>query len=474
MPQPINTESFVTCSNSQGTPVRGTLMHLSGQNVVFEVYNPFSLLQLSEVLHSFSIHIGERTVYNGRSVVRSLLNTGIMLVAEVTLVDAWQDVDILSIFRDKSKLGKEIKRFLSEWQKQKEIRPEFKVFTTNFHSFLSELSLWMKQIEVAIDHREGEEAEVLRSELVEEVTGPIRPELQEFLGNLNQIVKNKVDPEQAPLHKMYLRKKLHPLLLCSPFVHRSYTKPLGYAGDYGMINMILENPFKGNTVFAKAINSLVLELEPAEAHRNRIKILNRLLEEEANRVLRTNGPFKVLNIACGPAKEIRTFIDTFGRCDECEITLLDFSSEALSYCEKESNQLIQRSDSKIRLKFIEKSIDILLRQATGKSSDGDLISEKFDFVYCAGLFDYLIDPVCERLISLFYDWLLPGGLMSVTNIHPSNPGRNFMEYFLEWNVFHRDEKHLEKLDLSDGVKTVIGDETGVNIFLNTRKAATAK
>jgi hypothetical protein len=98
----LPSESFVTCANSQSTVVRGTLMHITGQTAVFEVYSPFSILQLSEVLSDFEILIGERVIYSGRAVVRSLVNTGIMLVIETALVDALNAVDAISIVDDRS------------------------------------------------------------------------------------------------------------------------------------------------------------------------------------------------------------------------------------------------------------------------------------------------------------------------------------------------------------------------------------
>ncbi len=65
-------DSFIVCRNTKGIPVRGSLMHFSNRTAVFEVYNPFSILQLSEVLTDFKIVIGERTLYAGRGVVRGL------------------------------------------------------------------------------------------------------------------------------------------------------------------------------------------------------------------------------------------------------------------------------------------------------------------------------------------------------------------------------------------------------------------
>ena len=47
--------SFIVCRNSQGVEVRGTLHRLTRYLGVFEVYNPYSIVQLSEVLNDCRI-----------------------------------------------------------------------------------------------------------------------------------------------------------------------------------------------------------------------------------------------------------------------------------------------------------------------------------------------------------------------------------------------------------------------------------
>ncbi len=69
-------------------------------------------------------------------------------------------------------------------------------------------------------------------------------------------------------------------------------------------------------------------------------------------------------------------------------------------------------------------------------------SKKYDLVYCAGLFDYLSDRICRRLLEIFYDMLAPGGLLIATNVHPSNDWRNWMEYLAEWHLVYRDEEQF--------------------------------
>ena len=55
-------------------------------------------------------------------------------------------------------------------------------------------------------------------------------------------IVNSFETDLHGPHEAYLRRHLHPLLLCSPFAYRTYQKPLGYAGDYEMVNMIVRDP----------------------------------------------------------------------------------------------------------------------------------------------------------------------------------------------------------------------------------------
>jgi extracellular factor (EF) 3-hydroxypalmitic acid methyl ester biosynthesis protein len=101
---------------------------------------------------------------------------------------------------------------------------------------------------------------------------------------------------------------------------------------------------------------------------------------------------------------------------------------------------------------------------------------QYDFVYCAGLFDYLTDSVCKRLMNYFYDMLAPGGLLLSTNVtdilNRSRPFRYSMEYILDWHLIYREGQAMNKLAPdrapADTVK-VITDDTGVNVFLEIRR-----
>ena len=91
--------------------------------MAFEVYNPYSILQLSEVLKEFRIIVNDQLIYSGRATVSNLVNTGIMLVCEATLDEAWLDVDLFALVTQPKKLRADFTDFLKEWERINIILP---------------------------------------------------------------------------------------------------------------------------------------------------------------------------------------------------------------------------------------------------------------------------------------------------------------------------------------------------------------
>jgi extracellular factor (EF) 3-hydroxypalmitic acid methyl ester biosynthesis protein len=117
----------------------------------------------------------------------------------------------------------------------------------------------------------------------------------------------------------------------------------------------------------------------------------------------------------------------------------------------------------------------ILKEATRPGPE--LASGSYDFVYCAGLFDYMSDRICKRLMNIFYDLLAPGGLLVATNVDASKPFRHSMEFILEWHLICRNQEQLAALNpdkAPPGSFSVTHEDTGVNIFIEVRKPANGK
>jgi extracellular factor (EF) 3-hydroxypalmitic acid methyl ester biosynthesis protein len=465
-------ESFLVCRNSQGNQFRATILRLTRYSVAFEVYNPYSILQTSEVLSDFQIFINTQIVYAGRATVRSLINTGIYLVAEVGLDDGWLNAELFSPVNQRERLLVELQEFLNEWTNLQQVHQDFKIVISDLQSLLGGFREWLEQVELGIRSAPADKRSAIEGEVISDLQPAILPQMHNLFKRFEAIAVSV--PEQfQPLHQFYLRRQLHPLLLCAPFVYRTYQKPLGYAGDYEMVNMILRSPYEGSSLFAKLINTYFLSQPPAEAHRNRIKYLTEQIAAETRRAARLGRPARIFDLGCGPAGEIQDFLIQEDISNLAEFTLVDFNEETLHYTASRLSELKKRYNRRTSVRYLPKSVSQILRDS--RHTHEAFISESYDLVYCAGLFDYLSDRVCRKMMEIFYDLVAPGGLLIVTNVAAHNPVRNIMEYVGAWNLIHRDARQLASLRPSRAEEfRVTSDPTSMNIFLELRKLEKAK
>jgi extracellular factor (EF) 3-hydroxypalmitic acid methyl ester biosynthesis protein len=289
-----------------------------------------------------------------------------------------------------------------------------------------------------------------------------------------EIVAARVPPEDKPAHRLLARRLMHSLVFCSPFAYRTYHKPLGYPGDYEMVNMMLRDPFEGGSLFAKAFNAWFVSQPPAEAHRNRINYLVQKLVEETARVAAQGRMARIYNLGCGPAVEVQRFLAEQPVSNQADLTLLDFNNETLAYTTGMLQSLKTQHHRSTRINLIKKSVAQVLK-GRGRSTTADA-ETKYDLICCAGLFDYLTNQYCKQLMNLFYDMLAPGGLLVTTNVDPSNPIREMLDYMLDWNLIYRNGTELRALapDAADpDLVSVCADITSVNVYMEVRKPRAA-
>ncbi len=98
---------------------------------------------------------------------------------------------------------------------------------------------------------------------------------------------------------------------------------------------------------------------------------------------------------------------------------------------------------------------------------------QFDFIYAAGLFDYLSDRLARRLTEAMFSKLLPGGKLWTANFLPSIPDVGYMESFMDWWLIYRDELAMRSLcnslpDDSAVVKSFADPEQNVQFIEVTK------
>jgi extracellular factor (EF) 3-hydroxypalmitic acid methyl ester biosynthesis protein len=146
--------------------------------------------------------------------------------------------------------------------------------------------------------------------------------------------------------------------------------------------------------------------------------------------------------------------------------LLDFNDETVAFAQQLLSQIRNQHGRKAGLDIIKKSVTQLLKDSH------KLRPGSYDLVYCAGLFDYLPDNVCTRLLEVFYELTAPGGLVLVTNVDACNPSRGWMECMVDWFLVYRDAKKMREIipsEIEGDFIRVFSELSSVNIFAEIRK-----
>ncbi len=469
MENSVTSESLVVFQTSQGLEVRAIVLRLTRHLVVFEMYTPNIILQSSEVLQDFQILLNNQLVYAGRAVVTNLVSTATVVSAEAALDGGWQDVNLFSLENPEKRLRMDFEAFMQASQQAFHIAPEFKIAVVDMQLMLMEVQRWLEQVELGVRSQPtGDRLQFERS-AIHALEEPVMP-LFKGLFERFEAVSQQLAGDLQPSYGAYVKRQLHPWVLCAPFMYRAFHKPLSYAGDYEMVNMMVRDPYEGSSIFAKMLNTYFLSTPPVFAHRNRITRLTELLVVETWRVAQRSPPARVFSVGCGPAVEVQNFLSGSDLSQQAQFTLLDFNDETLMHTDKILAELKRKHQRRTPVAFLKKSVAQFLKETAKPLTM--LSPTKYDVVYCAGLFDYLANHVCERLINALYELLAPGGLLVATNIDPSNPSRTWMEYSVDWHLFHRTHKQLVALyphRAPPEACRIRAEPSGVNNFIEVRK-----
>ncbi len=263
--------------------------------------------------------------------------------------------------------------------------------------------------------------------------------------------------------KMYqfFRDQLKPILYLSPFAHRSYYKPSGYAGDYEMMNILYNDEAVGTSLFAKGINKYFVNHPNAKAVRNRSQYLYRFL---TNHIEKNPGKtLSFLSVASGPAKEIQLILSQLPveLCNTLEINLLDQDLNSLKFAQKEINRIIRERNLKTKVNYLNQSIKNVIIEG---------LSGSYDVVYSAGLFDYFSDDVAREAAMRMYAAVKSGGELNIGNFCLQPSSAALMMYTLDWYLIYRSEERLTNIysPICSQLR-IDSEEMGVNLFVVFQK-----
>jgi len=238
--------------------------------------------------------------------------------------------------------------------------------------------------------------------------------------------------QEYQFHKKYYQSKLGIMILSCDFFKHIYDKPLGYAGDFRLINFIYDNydKIRAGTTFNQLLQQYSGQMPITLSNVERKtyfkkKVMGYEKSKKKN--------IKIASIVCGPAREIIEPIHELMLKKNYKFHLLDFEPRALDHILIELKKVNQNLIRNIEVNLIHEDVLAMIR---GKNKEKDF--KDFDFIYSLGLFDYLRDKMASRLISALFSKLAIGGTLIVTNANEDTAyHRPYYELLAEWTFFHR-------------------------------------
>ena len=342
-----------------------------------------------------------------------------------------------------------------------------------FKTLVSELRLYLEDAEQQLGRLEKElpwhvlhgEGSTARTALI----GKVRETFANDVIKATEEIDAAIRPA-PPAHSQALiqwsRRNLHQILMQSPSMHRCFTKPFGYPGDYEVMRFIYEKPFEGATLFAKAISLAFDQTKASSAVRHRKDLVKRQIR---TLIETRHRPVRILALASGPAQEL---FEVFGELDELpapvEIVLFDQDKGALAFAYRRLKPVFDAWGDQVKVVYLHESIKRLLRDANLFTAFG-----KFDLIYSVGLFDYLRQATAVVLARNLDGRVAEGGKTLIANMVPDNPSRWYMEHHLDWWLIYRTRQELLEIAARAAPEAklqILEEESGVNPFVEISRA----
>ncbi|MGH6828090.1 MAG: hypothetical protein ACREFW_04190 [Rhizomicrobium sp.] len=218
---------------------------------------------------------------------------------------------------------------------------------------------------------------------------------------------------------------------------RSYAKPLGYPGDYRIMNQVYDWERQGAGVYRQLLHRLGLEV--AECIATRMQLVKARIADLV-RERGQEGPARILSLGSGPAREIQLFLESpQARSGKAEFTLVDQEAEALAYAYDHLYPLVLSHGDQARLKSLNLSFTDILRANGGLHQ-----VPPQNLIYSLGLIDYLSDRRARLLVRRLYAALAPGGLLIIANMNETALSNLWpMEFIADWSLAYRDEAEMK-------------------------------
>ena len=299
--------------------------------------------------------------------------------------------------------------------------------------------------------------------LLDMVEGELTPPWMALCHEIDLMLADvAADDEIYAALKKYTERVVTPEFLAGPIWDRAYNKPLGYPGDFCVMDYVYDSADAGETIYAKLLHRL--GRDSLLCVQTRMAMMSETLKQTLA-VPAKEQPLRVLSIGAGVSEEVRQSLFTQARRPAI-FTLLDQDDRALNVSFERLYPETLRQDGLVTINCLQTGFQRLVNP---RSISPALPPQ--DIIYSLGILDYLKQPRAKRFCRTLYSLLKPGGLFVVANVQDLiDNGRWRAECISDWPLIYRTREQMIDLAQDLGGEFELREDTTRNILmLSVRK-----
>lgn len=409
-----------------------SLYDLSMNGISFHLPAIGEVPEEGEVL-SIRLSLAGKQAFSGDGrVVRTEPEADGRIKVAATLVDNFLDVPHLIRLHDDIAFDRELDRGLEVYA----------CVPNAYRQVCSEVALFLQHWRALLDQRDQRSREngAVSEDLEERAEARMR---EGWIRLRREANKSSLDcyvsREVLRAAKALTELQITPLVMPGPLWARAYNKPLGYPGDFFMMNYMYDGRRHGDSVYGRIMHQLGREERLADTVASR----RDLMLEHIDRAVKEadgQGPVRISCLASGPAREVEDYLRRYDGKREILWTLIDQDDRALSYANERLLRAAKGAANRIKVNCLFTSFQQLIGnpELLGELADQD-------FLYSAGFFDYLPDEVARLVASRCMDMVRPGGRVLFGNAARAPDVHWVPEFVLDWRMNYRDAGELRSV-----------------------------
>ncbi len=350
------------------------------------------------------------------------------------------------------------------------VAPQYRQHCVDVLHLLRRYQATIKKFESSMGGADGSPDQGRSEKFFDLCESRLLPEWRKLWRDGNELVRPlSSEPELMTAAKEFTEYVLTPELVGGPIWNRSYYKPLGYPGDFEVMNYVYEWRNRGEGVYEKLLHRIGLDV--AECIATRMVMIQQIIADTVMNLPASDAPARILSLGCGPAQEVQNYLDVKSLPRPVEITLVDQDQEALSHAYANTYPKVMTKSDGSTVRCLQVSFVELMK--AGKIF---VSLPPQDLIYTVGLVDYLSTKRVQELATNLYEKLAEGGQLNIGNMADVEMGNQWpMEFICDWGLHYRDKSEMIEFAAllpPEAELEIIPDPTGRVYMLQVRKPRT--